>query len=271
MNNLTTSNIDPKHAGHTPVPEAIGSPLFSIVLPTHNRPALLEEAVASVCQQDLPGWELLIIDDASNPPVEARNFSASAGRIRVCRNAEAQGGAASKALGTQLATGQFVAYLDDDDLFAPEFLSTAASVFSELPDLDVLFVGVEWFGKNADKEGRPHSESLDWVIANTETRPFKTDALLLGENLFDSLLQKVPMPFQRPVVRQSSLKQIGLHTPHCLLWDCDWALRAALHARCALTTKPLYRQRASQQGYYSRSGTSVAQATSELEIARRLY
>lgn len=270
MRNESTPTIDPRPDERESEPGNASSPLVSIVLPTHNRPALLQEAVDSVLHQTEPRWELIIIDDASDPPVRPDQFPDYHGRIHVHRNDHAEGGAASKAFGTKLARAELIAYLDDDDLYDPEYVNAANSVFKHLPELGVLFVGVEWFGQNAEQEGAPHRQSLDWILHQTNTRPSETQVHAFGETLFGALLEKMPMPFQRPVVRRSSSNAIGLHRPDCLLWDCDWALRAALRARCALLTRPLYRQRASEQGYHSRPGTHLAQARSELEIVRRL-
>ncbi len=59
----------------------------SVIIPTHNRAALLGEAVASVRAQTYTDWEIVIVDDGSEPPVDAAALHAELGeRIRLVRN-----------------------------------------------------------------------------------------------------------------------------------------------------------------------------------------
>jgi hypothetical protein len=88
--------------------------------------------------------------------------------------------------------------------------------------------------------------------------------------LFAALLDRVPMAFQRPVVRRGYFEQVGGYRPECLLWDCDWALRASLAGRCALIETGLYRQRANGQGYYSSRVRALDQMYSNAEMKARL-
>lgn len=259
--NSIVRNADPK--GHE------SRPVFSIVLPTHNRAQLLEEAVDSVLCQTFPDWELVIVDDVSSPPVV--NYEEVDPRIRLIRHEDSHGGAGSKATGASTAQGEFVAFLDDDDLFSPTFLADVLTRLRRHPEIEVLFVGVEWFGLEADQQGKPHATSLQWVLEHAQPMQIEHQLFAFDQKLLTALLRKVPMPFQRPVVRKSTLDGIGLHARDCLLWDCDWALRAAMVAQCAFLGLPLYRQRAEAQGYFSRPGTEIAQAASEFEIAHRLY
>jgi glycosyltransferase involved in cell wall biosynthesis len=96
-------------------------PQFSVVLPTHNRPALLAEAVASVLAQSVSDFELLVVDDGSEPPAVV----AADDRIRLLRFEENRGPAAARNAGIDAARGTYLAFLDDDDLFTPDRLAVA--------------------------------------------------------------------------------------------------------------------------------------------------
>jgi len=89
--------------------------------------------------------------------------------------------------------------------------------------------------------------------------------------LLPALLKSVPMAFQRPVVRKSALSRIGGYRPDCLLWDCDWAIRAALVARAGLIHEELYRQRAEGQGYSSKRDRIIEHLQSGIAIKDRLW
>jgi hypothetical protein len=78
------------------------------------------------------------------------------------------------------------------------------------------------------------------------------------------------MPFQRPVVRRAAIERIGAYRADCLLWDCEWALRASIVARCALLQHPLYLQRVDGQGYSSRTDRALEHTKSGVEMLRSL-
>lgn len=247
-------------------------PLFSIVVPTHNRPALLAEALDSLRRQQWTDFEVIVVDDASEPPVRAEAIAPIHGRaVQVLRHARPLGGAASKSDGTARAQGEWVAFLDDDDLYEPDFLSSLQQQVTGRNDVDVCFVDVAWFGEGSAPAAseQSHRGATEAVIASTRHRRVQDDLVLFEDGLVPALIRSTPMQFQRPVVRQSGLQRVGLFRPECLMWDCDWAIRAALLLRCAYLARPIYRQREGL-GYFTRPGRVVQQAASIHEIARRL-
>ncbi len=102
-------------------------PLVSIVLPVHDTPErLLRECVESVIAQTYPHWELCVADDASTLRHVARvlaDFAASDPRIRVVTRSQNGHISAASNSALAIATGEFVALLDHDDVLAPHALS----------------------------------------------------------------------------------------------------------------------------------------------------
>jgi hypothetical protein len=245
-------------------------PLVSVVLPTHDRPTLLGQAVQSVVGQTFRGWELIVVDDASVPAVDAADLGDARDRVRVLRNAPSLGGAASKSAGARSARGAYIAFLDDDDLYAPVLLESALAAFESNPDVDVLFLGVHWFGRHAPTAVPEQAESMQRVVRVAAPRE-EGDLWHFDGRLFEALLHAIPMDFQRVIVRRAAFERIGPHRAECLMWDSDWALRASLAARCALLRPRLYLQRADGQEYYSKPGRERAQIESALEMTLRLH
>lgn len=243
----------------------------SVVMPTHNRAALFAEALSSVCAQTWRQWDVVIVDDASTPAVVVPDLPEFSGRFKLLRNDKSIGGAASKAAGTDRSDGDVIAYLDDDDLYQSCFLESAVDVLNRHPEIDVLFIGVDWFGNNAADEAQGHESALARVFSIAQPTQVEADLWCFDQRLLAALLRTVPMCFQRPVVRRSALERIGLHRFDCLLWDCEWALRAALVSRCALLNRPLYRQRVDGQGYHSLPDRVLAQIRSGAEMTLYLY
>jgi glycosyltransferase involved in cell wall biosynthesis len=247
-------------------------PRFSVILPTHDRLDMLRQAIASVAAQTFPDWELIVVDDASKVPIgEDDLLNLTGGKARLLRLTNSHGGAGAKSAGAAAAQGQVLAFLDDDDLWDPSYLERANRALASAMEVRILFMGVRWFGERA-KSGQAAQERGMQIIRQ-QTRATK-DANGLdryaGDALFAALLQRVPMPFQRPVVYRKDYEAIGGYRAECLLWDCDWALRAALHGECALLDEGLYLQRASGQGYSSQGRRALEHTRSNLEIKESL-
>lgn len=247
-------------------------PRFSVIVPTHDRLDMLREAIASVTAQTCTDWELIVVDDASKGPMAAEELHRLAGdRARLLRLASSRGGAGAKSAGAAAARGRFLAFLDDDDLWEPTYLERADQALAGASDVRVLFMGVRWFGERA-KSGQEAQDRGMAIIRSRAAAQAGGNSLhrYAGDALFAALLERVPMTFQRPVVRREDYQSIGGYRPECLLWDCDWALRAVLHGECALLDAGLYLQRASGQGYSSLGRRALEHARSNLEIKASL-
>lgn len=246
------------------------APRVSVIVPTHNRPELLAEALESIARQTFQDWEALVIDDASTPKIELPHLISICDRVSLTRHDTSRGGSASKNSGIATAAGELLAFLDDDDLYTPQYLATAARVLDQHPEIDVLFMGVGWFGRAAEYGERTHTESTRLTLADAKGEMIAPNLWRFGQPLLYALLRRVPMPFQRPVVRRAALEKIGLYRPECLLWDCEWALRAALTCRCALLNEPLYLQRVDGQGTSSRGDREYDHLVSGFEMISNL-
>lgn len=241
-------------------------PRVSIILPTHDRPVLLDEAVASVSDQTFPDWELIIVDDASSPPACSGLPDLQAVRMKSIVNLKAIGGAASKSVGAAKARGDIIAFLDDDDLYDERYLERAVDILDAHPEIDVLFMGVAWFGKAGVWGAQAYEQSMQRTLAEAQGTEIEPGLIIFDDRLLGALLNRVPMAFQRPVVRRHAYERIGPYRSDCLLWDCEWALRAAMHARCAICLAPLYRQRSDGQGFSSKADKQQAQIESSVDM-----
>lgn len=118
-------------------------PTFSILMPVcDTEPWMLEEAVSSVVDQPYPHWQLCMADDASTRPETLAAIEAAArrdSRISVVHLEERSGisGATNAALA--LATGEFVCFLDHDDVLKPQALAQVQRWLNADPTLDLLY------------------------------------------------------------------------------------------------------------------------------------
>jgi len=122
-------------------------PFFSVVLCTYNRTLLLPRAIDSVLAQVEQDWELIVVDDGSsdNTPVVVQNYAVNDSRIRSVRH-ENIGLARSRNIGIGLARGLFVTFLDSDDEYLGDHLSSRRRMLLDSPDIQFLHGGVEIIG-----------------------------------------------------------------------------------------------------------------------------
>ncbi|MFO1322758.1 MAG: glycosyltransferase family 2 protein [Burkholderiales bacterium] len=118
-------------------------PLFSILMPVHDVPErFLAATLASVRAQGYPRWELCAVDDASTAPAVRETLAAAAAaddRIRVMRRAANGGIARATNDALAMANGEFCAFLDHDDVLAPDALLCMAEALAGHPDAAYLF------------------------------------------------------------------------------------------------------------------------------------
>lgn len=109
-------------------------PTVTVVIPTRNRPEMLIRALRSVGAQTYRGFETLVVDDGSAPPLDAAPFPFDLPRLRVLRHEIPRGAAAARNRGIAEARGRFVAFLDDDDEWLPEKLAKQVGKMEGAPD-----------------------------------------------------------------------------------------------------------------------------------------
>jgi GT2 family glycosyltransferase len=165
-------------------------PLISVVMPVYETPErVLREAIDSVRYQLYPDWELCIADDASKAPhIDGllRQAAAEDSRIKWIRREQNGHISAASNSALALATGEFVALMDHDDLLPQHALYEVVVALNKDPALDIIYSDED----QVDEKGR-------------RSRPyFKTDwniDLLLGHNMISHL----------GVYRRTLLERVG--------------------------------------------------------------
>lgn len=213
--------------------------LISIVIPAFNRPELLMEAALSIAAQTSSNFEVVVIDNGSTPPISPAMLESILGdRVRLHRHETPLGVPRAKNLGVNVARGEVILLLDDDDLLTPHAVETLSKAFFDHPELDCIFLGVRPFGAYADGPTKNRHMALDKVISRTKPR-LEDGLYFFGKDLFAALLDTVPIDFQRPAARRSAWNIIGGFDENCLFSESAWAVRAASTATIALTREAL--------------------------------
>jgi glycosyltransferase involved in cell wall biosynthesis len=117
-------------------------PLVSVIIPTYNRAALVAEAVASVEAQTFRDFEILVVDDGStDATLEAL---ARLEGVKVLRRRSRDGVAAARNVGAAAARGEWLAFLDSDDLWLPEKLARQMAYLEARPGLLLCQTDETW-------------------------------------------------------------------------------------------------------------------------------
>lgn len=121
----------------------MGSPYFSIIIPTYNRAKLICKAINSITNQTFTDWEIIVADDCSTdntPSIMRDKYNDS--RIKVYSNKKNGGNAAARNLGVKNASGQYICFLDSDDAYHPDFLEKMLHLIEEYKHPGFLWCNV---------------------------------------------------------------------------------------------------------------------------------
>lgn len=169
-------------------------PLISVIIPTFRRPEHLKQAVQSVLDQTCSSLEIIVVDDNDSETSEARetrlvmqDFSADH-RVRYIEHGTNRGGAAARNAGIMHARGEYISFLDDDDVYLPGKVEASLDVLrSQSPTIGGVYTGyVGWNSSESDptryREGKLTRQILELAHSThylcTNTATYRRSALL---------------------------------------------------------------------------------------------
>lgn len=126
--------------------------LVSIIMPSYNTAEYIMDSIASVCNQTYKNWELLIVDDCSTDDTKEIVAKINDPRIKIFYNERNSGAAVSRNKALREAKGQWIAFLDSDDLWMPDKLEKQIK-FMEDNKYAFSYTNYEEINSNGDKTG----------------------------------------------------------------------------------------------------------------------
>lgn len=179
-----------------PGSEAVGEPRFSVVIPLHNKVRHVEDAIRSVLAQTLTGFEIVVVDDASTDGSREVVDRLVGPRVRLLRrDRPGPGGYAARNLGTSVAAGEWITYLDADDMWSEDRLERLQDAIQRYPDANLH--ACAWFV--ATRDGTPHSNKYarthgargghrvglaDYLVSLRQNRPvIHTDTVAIRRSI----------------------------------------------------------------------------------------
>lgn len=126
--------------------------LVSVIMPAYNSEAFITEAIKSVIDQTYQKWELFVIDDHSSDSTRniLEEYSRIDDRIHVLGNTINRGTAYSRNKGIKVAAGDFITFLDADDLWKPEKLKIQLEIL-QTENIAACFSSYELISENGEQ------------------------------------------------------------------------------------------------------------------------
>ena len=134
--------------------------MVSIIMPAYNAEKDIGECIDSILRQTFTDWELIIVDDGSTDRTAAvcERYAAEDRRIRVIRQ-ENRGVSGARNRGLESVAGEFIAFVDADDLLPPDSISARMELIG---NADIAVAGYELFNKEGTLERMPRCVRKEW-------------------------------------------------------------------------------------------------------------
>ena len=213
---------------------SVSAPLVTVMMPVYNGKAYLREAIDSVLAQTLTDWELLLIDDGSTDgSVDFIGEHYTDARIRVLANDRNRGVAYTRNAGIDAARGEFLAWLDSDDIMSPDRLQSQVAYLHRRPELGACGTWIRRFGA-----GRAFS-----------SRQPESPEIVRGLLLFTPIV-----PNATVMLRLALVRQFGLRYDHGLpiAEDYDFVLKCSQHFSIGILPRVLYSYRVAENSLTQR-------------------
>lgn len=216
------------------MPETNSCPLVSIVMPTYNRENFIIETINSIQKQTYSNWELIIVDDGSTDRTTEIVNNIRDERIHYYKQPHF-GMEHARNYGLEKARGEFIGFMDSDDLWAISKLHRQLSVFEEHPDIDFCLTGAYEF--------KTHRKPL--VFFYKQRSGLKSGDLFLS--FFKSELVASPPTL---LFKRKCLDTIGL-MQNVDLGHIHFILALTLHFKGAIHYEALLYRRMHESSYSS--------------------
>ncbi len=205
----------------------------SVIIPTHNRAAWVKEAAASVLAQTFGDYELLVVDDGSTDGT-GDALAPLNGRLKVLRLEERRGVSAARNRGAASARGEWLAFLDSDDLWLPEKLARQMEYLRSHPDCAIC-----------------QTEEI-WIRNGVRVNPPQTHRKAGGDIFLPSLARCLVSP-SAVMLRRRLFEEVGgFDETLPAAEDYDLWLRVAWRQPVGLVPEPLVIKRGGHADQLSR-------------------
>jgi GT2 family glycosyltransferase len=201
--------------------------LVSTIIPVYNRPRMLREAVASVLAQTHPHVEAIIVDDGSTddtPRVGEALMADHPGRVVFLRKPNS-GPGPSREMGRLAARGEFIQYLDSDDLLRPRKFELQVAALRARPECGAAYGWIRVHPVDRPPletpykgSGEVHETLFPRILAD---RWWNTDCPLLRRSVTDAVGPWSDLKWSQDWEYDGRVGAVGTRLAHVADWVCD--------------------------------------------------
>lgn len=178
---------------------------ISIITANYNYAQYIEEATNSILNQTYQDWELIVIDDASsdNSVEIIKSYCQKNPKIQLLQNHENKGLKESLLTGLKYATGDWVAFLESDDVLEPTNLEKKIEIINKNPDLKLVFNKVKFLTEEKRNQQNIYEKTQE-----------KLSKMIFPKNMFyDFSVDNMILTFSCVMVESETLKNTDFNTP----------------------------------------------------------
>jgi len=170
------------------------TPLISVIIPSYNRKNIVIEAIKSALEQESKTFEVIVVDDGSTDGTE--DYLKSLNLPIILLRKENGGVSSARNAGIKIAQGEYVAFLDSDDLWLPGILENQLAYLQSHPEIPLVYTDqyIEVDGKNLEKT-RFNRE----VVSEEQKTKFN----------LPGFVQHMPIHISSVMIRESIFEEIG--------------------------------------------------------------
>ena len=192
--------------------------MISVIVPTHNYGRYLQQCLDSVIAQTIRDWECIVIDNGSTDDTEAivSKLSVSDDRIRYYKLVENRGPSHARNIGIGIAKGDYIQFLDADDMICHYKFENALRFFNSHQDAAIVYSDMRYFHDDCPsvffyKMSMDRCDDKPWMSYSQGGKAEMLPYFLLGNQ----------MVISSPVIKKKDLEHVGIFDESFQFYE-DW-------------------------------------------------
>lgn len=228
-------------------------PTISVIIPVYNAMAFLPEALNSVLTQTFTDFEAIIVNDGSQDNIVEWAKTLSDARVKLISQ-ENQGVSQARNAGILSSRGDYIAFLDADDIWEPEKLASQIVAFKESPELGLVDT---WIAFVDEQNNVLFSAGQSYQAGNVLRKILEGNLVMCGSS---------------PVIRRQCFETAGLFDGELQIGE-DWHMwvRIAAHYPFQVLKKPLVRYRRHSSNATDKHEQMLVGLSAAIEKIYRLF
>lgn len=231
--------------------------LVSVIMPVYNSETYVSEAIESVCNQSYKNWELLIVNDGStdHTPQIIDDYSQRDFRIKVFHRKN-EGVSMTRNFALSQTTGEYVTFIDSDDVYHLERLEKMLQVFKQHMNCDIVFSRYKEFTGELNKNVTIGSEK---IVIHDDNILIKVISDSKNHFMCNTMIKS-------EIAKKEKFAPIRFAEDFCYIRDCSWYCR-----QMAILDEVLYFYRRDNENAMTSHFFSEKYITDYMNLVENVY